>query len=64
MKVRLAYTIKVDEGLQGGIEEFNTKKAAQMYDRFLKSQYGIKNVHSTIIYDDEYNSRGDHWWVL
>ena len=58
--IRLAYTIDLgDEGLRGGIEEFNTKKAAQMYDRFLKKQYGESIVHSTIIYDNEWESRGD-----
>ena len=57
--IRLAYTIETDSGLQGGIEEFNTKKGAQMYDRFLKQQYGESVVHSTIIYDSVWDKRGD-----
>ena len=54
MKVRLAYVIHEEKGvLEGGIEGFNTKKAAQMYDRWLKKVYGESLVDSTIIYDED-----------
>ena len=53
MKVKLAYVIEINDGLEGGVESFNTKKAAQMFDRFLKKVHGETLVHSTIIYDEE-----------
>ena len=54
MTVKLAYVIHEDEGvLEGGMESFETKKAAQMYDRFLKKMYGESLVDSTIIYDGD-----------
>ena len=51
MKVKLAYTIVYSDSLESGIESFNTKKAAQMFDRFLKNTND--EVHSTIIYDGD-----------
>ena len=49
-KVKLAFL--VEEHDFAGIKSFNTKKAAQMYDRFLKEHYGESLVISKIIYDE------------
>ena len=51
--VKLAYIVESQDGLyESGLESFNTKKAAQIYDRFLKEHYGDTIVHSNIIYDE------------
>ena len=59
-KIKLAYVIvdkdNIDtpfETVSHDIKTFNTKKAAQMYDRLLKETYGIDRVISKIIYDDD-----------
>ena len=54
MKVKLAYIVESNDGVyESGLESFNTKKAAQIYDRFLKEHYGETIVHSNIIYDED-----------
>ena len=55
MKVKLAYVIytgRDDVPTLHDMMSFNTKKGAQMYDRFLKETYGDDIVMSRIIYDD------------
>ena len=48
MKYVLAYSIKG----RVGTATFDSKKSAQLFDTFLKSQYG-DGVSSKLIYDEE-----------
>ena len=50
---KLAYSIVyADHTVESGIESFNTKKAAQMYDRFLRKANKDEKVDSILIGDD------------
>ena len=51
MKVILIFSTGTSKEFKS--ERFNTKKAAQMYDRFLKSVLGEEQVSSMIIYDQD-----------
>ena len=50
--VKLIYKV-ADSEYPPQVLTFNTKKAAQMADRFLKEEYGDAMLLSKIIYDDD-----------
>ena len=51
MKHVLAYNIRKASPVVG-TARFDTKKSAQLFDTFLKQQYGETFVVSKLIYDD------------
>ena len=50
--VKLIYKL-IDDDYPAQVISFNTKKAAQITDRFLRETYGDDDVISRIIYDED-----------